>query len=113
MSPTFTQLQRIKNPYGFADNLDMDRYTTPTSATTTAGATTTGSVTHDYVVGVRELNPANLTGAQGNWINSHTVYTHGYGFVAAEADVCSGRMPLSVAQHALATDWTTALDRAR
>ncbi|HEV7194255.1 MAG TPA: UPF0182 family protein [Jatrophihabitantaceae bacterium] len=79
VSPTFTQLQRIKNPYGFANNLDMDRYTTQSS--------TGASVTHDYVVGVRELNPANLTGSQGNWINAHTVYTHGYGFVAAEADV--------------------------
>ncbi|MCU1655989.1 MAG: conserved rane protein of unknown function, partial [Pseudonocardiales bacterium] len=73
VSPTFTQLQRIKNPYGFATNLDMDRYTI-------------NGVQHDYVVGVRELNPANLTGSQGNWINSHTVYTHGYGFVSAEAD---------------------------
>ena len=78
VSPTFTQLQRIKNPYGFADNLDMDRYTTPTNVG--------GTVKHDYVVGVRELKPSNLTGSQGNWINAHTVYTHGYGFAAAEAD---------------------------
>ena len=63
-----------RTPYGFAANLDMDRYTTA------------DGVEHDYVVGVRELVPANLKGSQGNWINSHTVYTHGYGFVAAEAD---------------------------
>jgi uncharacterized membrane protein (UPF0182 family) len=43
--------------------------------------------THDYIVGVREQVPgSNLTGSQNNWINQHTVYTHGYGFVAARAD---------------------------
>ena len=42
--------------------------------------------TRDYVVGVRELDAANLQGNQTNWINKHTVYTHGYGFVAAQAD---------------------------
>jgi hypothetical protein len=36
---------------------------------------------------VRELDADNLTGNQTNWINSHTVYTHGYGFVAAAANV--------------------------
>ncbi|MDQ2749385.1 MAG: UPF0182 family protein [Actinomycetota bacterium] len=74
VSPTVTNAQRIRAPYGFAANLDMDRYKT------------TDGVQHDYVVGVRELVPSNLKGSQGNWINSHTFYTHGYGFVAAEAD---------------------------
>ncbi|MDT4939553.1 MAG: uncharacterized protein QOG80_3224 [Pseudonocardiales bacterium] len=73
VSPTFTALQRIKNPYGFNGKLDMDRYQV-------------NGTYHDYVVGARELSPSNLTGSQGNWINLHTVYTHGYGFVAAEAD---------------------------
>jgi len=73
VSPTVTNAQRIRAPYGFADNLDMDRYTI-------------GGTEHDYVVGVRELVPSNLKGSQGNWINLHTFYTHGYGFVAAEAD---------------------------
>jgi uncharacterized protein len=74
VSPTVTNAQRIRAPYGFAPNLDMDRYQTA------------DGVEHDYVVGVRELVPTNLKGSQGNWINSHTFYTHGYGFVAAEAD---------------------------
>ena len=44
------------------------------------------------MVGVRELNSDNLTGNQSNWINRHTVYTHGYGFVAAPAnEVVSGQ----------------------
>jgi uncharacterized membrane protein (UPF0182 family) len=80
VSPTFTQQQRIKNPYGFAPTLSMDRYTV-------ADPITGEQTEHDYVVGVREQEPSLLTGSQGNWINSHTVYTHGYGFVAAQADV--------------------------
>jgi len=81
VSPTVTNAQRIRAPYGFATNLDMDRYTN------------TAGVEHDYVVGVRELVPANLKGSQGNWINAHTFYTHGYGFVAAQAnaDVTNGK----------------------
>jgi uncharacterized protein len=74
ISPTFTQQQQIKNQYGFAAKLDIDRY-----------ADTKG-VTRDYVVGVRELDKSNLSGNQTNWINQHTVYTHGYGFVAAQAN---------------------------
>ena len=79
VSPTFLQQQKIRNQYGFATKLDMDRYQV-------------GGVTKDYVVGVRELNADALTGSQTNWINKHTVYTHGFGFVAAQAgeDVTSG-----------------------
>jgi uncharacterized membrane protein (UPF0182 family) len=73
LSPTFTQLQQIKNYYGFADKLDVDRYTI-------------NGKTQDYVVGVRELVSADLTGNQQNWINRHLVYTHGNGFVAAAAN---------------------------
>jgi uncharacterized membrane protein (UPF0182 family) len=80
ISPTFTQQQQIRNVYGFADKLNVDRYTLPDPATGKP-------VTHDYVVGVRELDAANLSGNQANWINQHTNYTHGYGFVAAQANV--------------------------
>lgn len=84
VSPVFAALQRIRAPYGFADTLDMDRYTV-------------GGVQHDYVVGVRELKPSNLTGSLSNWINLHTVYTHGYGFVgaAANSDVTNRDVPFS------------------
>ncbi len=75
VSPTFTQAQRLKNQYGFNTRLDIDRYTLGTPATT-----------KDYIVGVRELDAAALTGNQTNWINQHSYYTHGYGFVAAPAD---------------------------
>jgi uncharacterized protein len=74
LSPTFTQYQQIRNVYGFASKLDVDRYSVD-------------GRTSDYVVGVRELDASNLSGDQTNWINQHTVYTHGYGFVAAAANV--------------------------
>jgi uncharacterized protein len=73
ISPTFAKFQQDGNVYGFPAKLDVDRYTID-------------GVTHDYVVAVRELDQANLNGNQTNWINQHTNYTHGYGFVAAEAD---------------------------
>lgn len=73
IEPTFTQQQQIKNQYGFPDKLDIDRYTVD-------------GATRDYVVAVRELKADNLRGDQTNWINQHTVYTHGYGFVAAKAN---------------------------
>ena len=68
-----TQQQQLKNFYSFADQLDLDRYRID------------GQL-RDYVVGVRELSPDSLTGNQQDWINRHTVYTHGNGFVAAPAN---------------------------
>ena len=81
VSPTFSKFQQLRNQYGFADKLDIDRYTVD------------GQV-QDYVVGVRELDKDKLTGNQTNWINQHTFYTHGYGFVAATAssDVTNTRV---------------------
>ncbi len=40
----------------------------------------------DFVVAARELSPSSLQGNQTDWINKHTVYTHGNGFVAAYAN---------------------------
>ncbi|MEU8899062.1 UPF0182 family protein [Nocardia sp. NPDC048505] len=73
LSPTFTQLQQLKNFYGFPESLDIDRYNI------------NGEV-QDYIVAARELHPQALSGGQTNWINEHTVYTHGNGFVAAPAN---------------------------
>ena len=73
LSRTFTQQQQLKNFYNFPDKLDLDRYRID------------GEL-RDYVVGVRELSPNSLTGNQRDWINRHTVYTHGNGFVAAPAN---------------------------
>lgn len=73
LSRTFTQQQQLKNFYSFPDHLDIDRYRL------------NGDL-QDYIVGVRELSPSSLTGNQRDWINRHTVYTHGNGFVAAPAN---------------------------
>src|SRR5215207_4684802 len=73
LSETFTARQQIRNVYGFPEKLDIDRYTIDGEA-------------RDYVVAVRELNSAGLSENQGSWINRHTVYTHGNGFVAAPAN---------------------------
>ncbi len=67
---TFTQQQQLKNFYGFPQSLDIDRYNVD------------GKV-EDYIVAARELSPTSLTGNQTDWINRHTVYTHGNGLVAA------------------------------
>ncbi|MFE3541704.1 UPF0182 family protein [Nocardia sp. NPDC059177] len=73
LSPTFTQLQQRKNFYGFPESLDIDRYTL-------------NGEMQDYIVAARELHPEALSGNQKDWINQHTVYTHGNGFVAAPAN---------------------------
>ena len=73
VNDTYTQFQQIRAFYDFNDKLDVDRYTVD------------GKV-QDFVVGVREINYTKLTGQQINWQNRHTVFTHGYGFVAAPAN---------------------------
>ncbi|MEW2381682.1 UPF0182 family protein [Micromonospora sp. NPDC047707] len=80
VSETYTQLQQVRGFYDFGPKLDIDRYTV-------------SGRTQDYVVGVREINYSELTAQQSNWINRHTVYTHGYGLVAAPANqvVCGGQ----------------------
>ena len=70
VSPTFKQLQAVKSYYQFPDALDVDRYTID------------GKV-KDTVVAVRELDLTGLPASQRNWVNDHTVYTHGFGLVAA------------------------------
>jgi uncharacterized membrane protein (UPF0182 family) len=73
LSETFDARQQIRNVYGFPKKLDIDRYTI-------------NGKEQDYVVAARELDSAGLSGNQASWINAHTVYTHGNGFVAAPAN---------------------------
>ena len=70
VSPTFRQLQSVKSYYGFPDALDVDRYEIE------------GKV-NDTVIAVRELDLEGVPANQRNWLNDHTVYTHGFGLVAA------------------------------
>ena len=68
VGPAFEQLQQVRGYYSFPKTLDVDRYTIDGKET-------------DAVVAVREMD---LKGVEGqNWNNLKTVYTHGYGLVAA------------------------------
>lgn len=78
VSPAFTQFQRGKNFYYFPDQLSIDRYLDKK-----------GNL-RDYVVAARELNPDRLIDNQRDWINRHTVYTHGNGFIASPANTVRG-----------------------
>ena len=74
VSATFQQLQQVKGFYQFPDQLSVDRYRLPSG----------GSTPQDVVVAVRGMGGPPQ--GQGNWINTHLVYTHGFGFVGAKAD---------------------------
>ena len=69
ISPAFQQLQQFRQYYQFPDALDVDRYDID-------------GTTQDTVVAVRDLALSGLGDAE-TWFNSHIVYTHGYGLVAA------------------------------
>lgn len=73
VSPTFRAYQGQKQYYQFGDVLDVDRYKI-------------NGVETDMVVGVRELDLSGIPAGQQNWVNEHTVYTHGYGLVAARGN---------------------------
>lgn len=70
VAPTFEQLQQVRGYYSFPSILDVDRYTVD------------GQVT-DSIVAAREISTAGLPADNRTWNNIHTVYTHGYGMVAA------------------------------
>ncbi|MBB1570080.1 MAG: UPF0182 family protein [Propionibacterium sp.] len=69
IGPTFEQLQQVRGYYRFPSTLDVDRYSLEGRET-------------DAVVAARELD-LNAVEAGNTWNNMHTVYTHGYGLVAA------------------------------
>src|SRR5216683_798704 len=77
LSQAFQQLQQVKGFYKFPGVLNMDRYQLPGS----------GLTPQDMVVAAREI--AGPPASQANWINTHLVYTHGYGFVAASASTAT------------------------
>ncbi len=70
LSETFEQLQQVRGYYSVPDVLDVDRYPV-------------NGENRDMVIAVRELEQDGLEESQRNWANLHTVYTHGYGLVAA------------------------------
>lgn len=67
---TVQQLQQSRPYYSFDSGFFVDRYTI-------------NGERRDTVISMRELNLAGLSQEQQNWVNRHTVYTHGFGVVAA------------------------------
>ncbi len=80
LSPTYKNLQQIKAYYDFPLSLGVDRYNLDGDR-------------RDVVMAVREVSIGGLPEAQRNWINDHTQYTHGFGFVAALGDQVDGGRP--------------------
>ncbi len=76
VSPTFRQLQQIRGFYAFPDTLDVDRYAVDGS--------------RGMIVSVREIDLAGLPVGQRNWTNDTTVFTHGFGLVAAYDNTAQG-----------------------
>lgn len=70
VSDAFEQLQQVRGYYSVPGVLDVDRYPV-------------NGMTRDMVLAVRELDQSGLEEGQRNWANLHTVYTHGYGVIAA------------------------------
>lgn len=70
VSDAFEQLQQLRGYYAVPQVLDVDRYQVDGKE-------------RDLVVAARELNLEGLPDAQKKWANLHTVYTHGYGMIAA------------------------------
>src|SRR5690625_4586935 len=77
VSPSFRQLQQNKQYYNFPDTLAVDRYTV-------------GDEKRDTVIAVRELDLNGLEASERTWVNERTVYTHGYGVVAAFGNTTQG-----------------------
>ncbi|WP_462417165.1 UPF0182 family membrane protein [Kytococcus sp. Marseille-QA3725] len=78
ISRTVKQLQGIRNYYQFPEALDVDRYEVDGEP-------------EEHVVAVRELDLDGLPASQRNWVNDHTVFTHGFGMVAADSSEKSAK----------------------
>jgi uncharacterized membrane protein (UPF0182 family) len=70
---TFEQNQQGRAYYTVADVLDVDRYEID-------------GTDRALVIGVRELDQDGISDGDQNWLNLHTVYTHGNGIIAAYAN---------------------------
>ncbi|UYM06083.1 UPF0182 family membrane protein [Solicola gregarius] len=75
VAPAFEQLQQVRGYYTVPDTLDIDRYTIDES-----------DQPQDLVIAARELDLSGLQDSQRTWTGDHTVYTHGYGVIAARGN---------------------------
>ena len=73
MHANFEQNQQVRSYYSVADVLDVDHYKI-------------NGVDRALVLGVRELDQSALSTDVQNWLNLHTVYTHGNDIIAAFAN---------------------------
>lgn len=70
VAPAVRQLQQSRPYYSFNSGMRVDRYMV-------------NGQKRDTVIAMRELNTEGLSEEQRTWVNLHTVYTHGFGVVAA------------------------------
>lgn len=68
LSPTFNVEQQLQAYYGFKSTLDIGRYDL-------------NGRSQDVAIAARELRTSGVP--KKSWVNTHLVYTHGYGVVAA------------------------------
>ena len=68
LSPTFNVQQQLQAYYGFKSTLDIGHYDIDGRS-------------QDVALAVRELQAGGIP--QPSWVNTHLVYTHGYGIVAS------------------------------
>lgn len=74
ISPAVRQMKQSRPYYSFPEQFNVDRYTFEKDGK---------KETRDTVIAVRDINLKGLDKSQRNWVNDHTVYTHGFGVVAA------------------------------
>lgn len=72
ISPAFQQLQQVRGYYTVQSTLDVDRYQLGDD-----------EQPQDVIIAAREVDLDGLQASQRTWSNDHTVYTHGYGVIAA------------------------------
>lgn len=75
VAPAFEQLQQVRGYYTVPTTLDVDRYRLGDDEQPS-----------DVIIAARELSLDGLPASQRNWANDHTVYTHGYGVIAARGN---------------------------
>jgi uncharacterized protein len=97
---TTTQIQALRTYYVFNDS-DVDRYEID------------GQL-RQVMLSPRELDIRQLPDAQASWVNSHILYTHGYGMVMAEANqITPEGLPVLFVQDAPPTVKTDSLQLTR
>jgi len=74
---SYSQLQSIRSYYDFPD-VDVDRYTI-------------GGRKRQVLIAARELNTNLLDPKAQNWVNTHLVYTHGFGVVMSPVNEADSR----------------------